>query len=101
MEFDAPTFLAIAGMAIATYATRAGGFAFMRFMKVRGRAKAALDAMPAAILMSVIAPTVLTTGVAETIAAAITTGAAMLRLPLIAVVIVGMVSVVTLRAILS
>jgi len=57
--------------------------------------------MPAAILMSVIAPTVVATGVAETLAAVITAGAAMLRLPLIAVVIVGIVSVVGLRIVLG
>lgn len=97
MELDPTTLLAIAGMALATYATRIGGFAFMRFMHVKGRMKAALEAMPAAILMSVIAPSVAATGVAETLAAAIAAGAAMLRLPLIAVVIIGMASVVALR----
>jgi uncharacterized membrane protein len=101
MELDPITLLAIAGMAVATFATRTAGFAFMRFMPLKGRMKAALDAMPAAILMSVIAPTVVATGVAETLAAVITAGAAMLRLPLIAVVIVGMVSVVGLRIMLG
>jgi uncharacterized membrane protein len=101
MELDPVTLLAIAGMALATYATRAGGFALMRFMQVKGRMKAALDAMPAAILMAVIAPTVMATGVPETLAAAITACSAMLRLPLIAVVIVGVASVVALRAIFS
>jgi uncharacterized membrane protein len=101
MEFDPFTLLAIAGMAVATYATRAGGFAFMRFMRVKGRVKAALDAMPAAILMAVIAPMVVATGLAESMAAAITAGAAMLRLPLIAVVIIGIASVAGLRAIFS
>lgn len=97
MELDPVNFLAIAGMAIATYATRVGGFAFMRFMQVKGRMKAALNAMPVAILTSVIAPTVVATGIPETLAAAITAGAAMLRLPLIAVVIIGIASVVVLR----
>jgi uncharacterized membrane protein len=101
MEFDPPTLLAIAGMALATYATRVGGFAFMRFTQVKGRMKAALQAMPAAILMAVIAPSVAATGVAETLAAVVTAAAAMLRLPLIAVVIVGMASVVALRMVLG
>jgi uncharacterized membrane protein len=98
MEADPATLLTIAGMALATYATRAGGFALMRFMKVRGRLKAALDAMPPAILMAVIAPTVFATGVAETLAAIITAFAAIARLPLIAVVLIGVASVVVLRA---
>ena len=97
MDLDPVTLLAITGMALATYATRIGGFALMRFMQVKGRMKAALDAMPAAILTAVIAPMVVATGVAETLAAVITAGAAMLRLPLIAVVIIGVASVVGLR----
>ena len=99
MELDPITFLAILGMAVATYATRTAGFAFMRLMNVRGRIKAALDAMPPAILMAVIAPTVLATGIAETIAAVIAAIAAVFRLPLIAVVVIGVVSVVVLRMI--
>jgi uncharacterized membrane protein len=101
MEIDASTLLAIAGMALATYATRIGGFGLMRFMQVKGRMKAALDAMPAAILMSVIAPTVIATGVAETLAAVITAGAAILRLPMIAVIIIGIASVVALRMVVG
>ncbi|MGH6874938.1 MAG: AzlD family protein [Aestuariivirgaceae bacterium] len=100
MEADPLTLLTIAGMALATYATRAGGFALMHFMNVKGRLKAALDAMPPAILMAVIAPTVFATGVAETLAAIITAIAAIARLPLIAVVVIGVLSVVLLRMVL-
>ena len=101
MTLDSWTVLAIAGMALATYATRAGGFLLMRFITVRGRMRVALDALPAAILMAVIAPTILTTGIAEFAAAVVAAIAAMLRLPLIGVVIVGVVSVVALRTLVS
>jgi uncharacterized membrane protein len=47
--------------------------------------------------MAVIAPTVFATGVAETLAAIIAACAAIARLPLIAVVVIGVVSVVLLR----
>jgi uncharacterized membrane protein len=97
MEADPATLLTIAGMALATYATRAAGFALMRFMKVGGRLKTALDAMPPAILMAVIAPTVFATGAAETVAAIIAALAAVARLPLIAVVVIGVASVAVLR----
>jgi uncharacterized membrane protein len=97
MEADPATLLTIAGMALATYATRAAGFALMRFMKVGGRLKTALDAMPPAILMAVIAPTVFATGAAETVAALIAALAAIARLPLIAVVVIGVASVAVLR----
>jgi uncharacterized membrane protein len=101
MTLDAWTAVAIFGMALATYATRAGGFLLMRFITVRGRMRAALDALPAAILMAVIAPTILTTGFAEAGAAVIATIAAMLRVPLIGVVALGVVSVAALRSLAS
>ena len=63
---------AIAAMAIATYATRIGGLFLLRFLSVEGRVKAALDALPPAILVAVITPTILTKGPAEAIAAGIT-----------------------------
>jgi uncharacterized membrane protein len=96
MTLSAPTILAIIGMAIVTYATRIGGLFFADKLQFKGKAKAAFDEIPAAVLVSVIAPAVLTTGPAETIAALITILAAR-RLPLIAVVIVGVVAVVILR----
>ncbi|NJM29278.1 MAG: hypothetical protein HC855_03375 [Rhizobiales bacterium] len=95
---DGLTLLAIAGMALATYATRVSGYLLLGGVTVRGRLKAALDALPPAILVSVIAPTVVATGLAESIAAAITIAAAVLRLPMIAVVAIGVASVVALRA---
>ncbi len=101
MSIDPIVFLAILGMAIATYATRVSGVYLMRGVSVRGRLKTALDALPPAILMAVIAPTLLTTGFAETIAAAIAAAVALMRLPMVAVVVTGVVSVVLLRMILS
>ncbi len=62
MSIDAMTLVAILGMALATYATRVGGLYLMRGVTVKGRLKSALDALPPAILMAVIAPTILTTG---------------------------------------
>lgn len=97
MNVDPLTLLAIAGMAIATYATRVAGLFLMQHVTVKGRVKAAFDALPPAILMAVIAPTILATGIAETLAAIITAIAAILRLPMIVTVIIGVVSVVVLR----
>ena len=94
------TILAILGMALATYATRASGLYLMRGVTVKGRLKAALDALPPAILMAVIAPTILTTGIAETVAAAITAVSAFMRAPLVVTILIGVVSVVLLRMVL-
>lgn len=89
--------LAILGMGIATYLTRAAGFYLLSGLNVTGRMKAALDALPPAVLMAVIAPVILATGRAETIAAVITAVAGFLRLPLAVTIVIGIVSVVVLR----
>ena len=91
----------ILGMAVATYATRISGLLLMRGVVVKGRMKAALDAMPPSVLMAVITPTVLMTGKAETIAAIITALAAMLRLPLLATIVIGVASVWGLKFVLG
>lgn len=96
MTIDPATLAAIAGMAIVTYVNRLSGLLLVRFVRLEGRTKAALDALPAAILMAVIAPMVLTEGPAET-AASLITVIATLRLPLLAAVVIGVVSVVALR----
>ena len=98
---DWSPYIAIVGMGLATYATRVSGFYLLRGMNVSGRFKAALDALPPAVLMAVIAPVILTTGIAETIAAVITAFAAYFRLPLALCILIGIASVVALRAVLN
>ena len=93
--------LAIIGMGVATYLTRLSGFYLLRGINLSGPMKAALDALPPAVLMAVIAPVILTTGWAESIAAAITAVVAFFRLPLTVTIIVGIVGVVALRAVLN
>jgi len=93
--------LAILGMGVGTYLTRLSGFYLLRGLNVTGRSKAALDALPPAVLMAVIAPVILTTGWAESVAAAITALAAFFRLPLTVTIIIGIVSVVVLRLVLA
>lgn len=95
------TLLAIIGMGIATYLTRVSGFYLLRGIHVSGPLKAALDALPPAVLVAVIAPTILTTGWAESIAAALTAMAAFFRLPLTVTILVGVASVVLLRMVLQ
>ena len=96
MTIDATTFAAIIAMAVVTYATRVAGLYVADRLVLTGRAKAAFDAIPPAVLVAVIAPSALTTGWAEAIAAAITAVAAF-RLPLLATVAIGVASVVLLR----
>jgi len=89
----------ISGMALVTYLTRIGGDLLMRNKTLGSRATAALDAVPAAVLTAVIAPTVLAAGAAEALAGLVTVAAAF-RLPLLATIAVGVGSLVILRAVL-
>ncbi|MBG1231211.1 hypothetical protein F8B91_02550 [Aestuariivirga litoralis] len=93
--------LAILGMGLATYATRLSGLLLMRGIEVKGRMKAALDALPPSVLMAVITPTVLMTGRAESLAAIITAIAAIMRLPLLATMVIGIGSVWLLKILLG
>lgn len=94
---DPLVMLAIAGMALVTYATRVGGWLATRRMVLSGRARAAMEAVPAAVLTAVIAPMALATGPAETLAAVITVLVS-LKLPRLVTVAIGMAAVVALRA---
>ncbi|HJW79160.1 MAG TPA: AzlD domain-containing protein [Beijerinckiaceae bacterium] len=97
MRVDPAILLTILAMALITYGTRIAGLLLADRLALRGRAKAAFDAIPPAVLIAVIAPTALATGWPETAAAAITMMAA-LRLPLLATIAVGVAAVVALRA---
>lgn len=100
MRFDAATVLAILGMAVITYATRVAGLLLAGRLALSGRARTAFEAIPAAVLVALIAPAILTTGPAETIAALVTCVAAM-RLPLLATIAIGVATVVLLRTVLA
>jgi uncharacterized membrane protein len=97
MTLDPLNLIAILGMAVVTYATRIAGLALAGRLDLSPRAQAAFDAIPPAVLVAVIAPSALATGWPET-GAALLTALAATRLPLLAVVAVGVVAVVGLRA---
>ncbi|HET7477995.1 MAG TPA: AzlD domain-containing protein [Rubrobacteraceae bacterium] len=69
MAPDPMTMLTILLMALATYATRAGGLWLTSRLKMSGRVEAWLNYVPGAILISLVAPTVLAGGIADTLAA--------------------------------
>jgi len=97
---DSATLFAILGMAAVTYGTRIAGLFIADRLVLSGRAKAAFDAIPAAVLVAVIAPMVLATGPAETLAALVTALAAA-RLPLIGTIMVGIAAIVLLRGVIG
>ena len=98
MGFDHITLLAIAFMALATYATRAGGLWLANSFDLSERAGAWLDAIPGAILVSLVAPTVLTGGPAEALAAVAVVVVAVRTGSLPLAMATGVVAVVVLRS---
>ncbi|MCO5149446.1 MULTISPECIES: AzlD family protein [unclassified Shinella] len=97
MLFHMQTLLIIAAGAIATYLTRVGGYVFITRMKrIPPRAEAALNAVPAAVLTTLVAPAAVTGGfdVSVTMAIAFLLG---LRLSLLPVLAIGWVVVMVLR----
>jgi uncharacterized membrane protein len=96
MTLDPATFAAILAMALVTYLSRMSGLMLAGRLRLTGRARAAFDAIPPAVLTAVIAPTMLATGPAETLASLVTIAAAT-RLPLLATVATGVATIVVLR----
>ena len=96
MTLDPHTLLAIVAMAVATVLTRIGGLVLLRFVTIGPKQKRALEAIPPAVLMAVIAPTALVTGPAETLAT-VATALVATRLPLLAAVAAGVIAVAVAR----
>ncbi|MDJ0948236.1 MAG: AzlD domain-containing protein [Alphaproteobacteria bacterium] len=100
MSIDPLTLAAILAMGAVTYLTRFAGFWLVRRLTLRGRLAAALEAVPGAILISVIAPAAFATGIAESAAAAAALGVALLRGPMLLAVAASVAAVLLLRAVL-
>ena len=99
--FHTQTLLIIAAGAIATYLTRIGGYVFITRMKrIPPRAEAALNAVPAAVLTTLVAPAAVTGGldVSLTMAIALLAG---LRISLLPMLGVGWVVVMVLRHVIG
>ncbi|OJU68821.1 MAG: hypothetical protein BGO05_14545, partial [Rhizobiales bacterium 63-7] len=65
MTLDLSTLAAILAMAAATILTRISGLVLLRYVTLSKRQKRALGAIPPAVLMAVVTPTALATGIAE------------------------------------
>lgn len=88
----------IIAAAIVTYATRVGGHMVLsRFKRIPPRVDAALNAVPAAVLTTLVAPAAVSNGSAEvlTLAACLVIG---LRVPMMAMFGIGWAVIVALRA---
>jgi len=100
MSLDPQALLAITLMAIATYATRSGGLWLASRLALSERTEAWLGFIPGAILVSLVAPTVLTGGLAETLAAIAVILVALRTGSLPVAMVAGVGAVLVLRAVL-
>ena len=95
----ADALLAILGMALATYAARAGGLWLMRRVKLSPEAERCLGRLPGAVLTAIVAPAALAAGWAGLIAAAATALVAARTGNLLLAMAAGVASVWLLRAV--
>ena len=93
--------VAILLMAMATYATRAGGLWLAGRFDLSGRWKAWLSYLPGAVLVSLAAPVLASGGAANVLAAVAVVLVAARTGSLLAAMIAGVGSVILLRAVLS
>ena len=100
MTVDPATLLTFLGMMAVTYAGRIGGYWLVRRYPVGPRLRTGLEAVPLAVLTAIIAPTVLATGPAESLAALATLLLAW-RMPVLIAMLGGVAAVVLLRAIIG
>jgi uncharacterized membrane protein len=97
MSVDPATLAAILAMMVATIFTRLFGALLVRRFSLSEKVEKSLSSVPPAVLMAVVTPTAIATGVAETVACAVTALAA-LRLPLLPAAGAGVLTVAVLRA---
>ena len=88
-------------MALVTYATRAGGFWLMSLVTPSPRIEAWLRQIPGAVMVSLVAPTVLASSLAETLAALATVLVAARTKNVLLAMVVGVAAVWVLRIILK
>ena len=97
MAIDPGTLLAIVLMALATYATRAGGLWLASRFDLSERAGAWLDQIPGAILVSLVAPTILMGGPVDVFAALVVVIVSLRTGSLPAAMVTGVGTVLVLR----
>ena len=101
MQNETLTILTILGMALVTYATRAGGFWLMGLVTPSPRVETWLKQIPGAVLVALIAPTILASSIAETLAAIATVLVAIRTKNVLIAMLVGVATVALSRLIVK
>ena len=89
---------AIAAMAVATYAMRAGGFWMMRHVPPSPRMRKALNALPGSVIVATVLPIVMRDGITAMLAIGAAVVAMLLTRRDFLAVIAGMVVAAAIRA---
>lgn len=97
LDIDPIVLLVILGMAGTTYLTRIMGYWLTRLYTPKGRFLAAFEILPGAMILSLTAPMVFATGIAETLAALVTLGVTLKTGNALWSILAGMLAVVVLR----
>jgi uncharacterized membrane protein len=98
VDVDPITLLAIVLMALVTYATRAGGLWLASRLDLSERAEVFLEQIPGAILISLVAPVVVTGGPAAWVSAALVALVAWRTGSLLGAMVVGVGAILALRS---
>jgi branched chain amino acid efflux pump len=101
MQNETLTLIAILGMALVTYVTRAGGFWLMGLVTPSPRIEAWLRQIPGAVMVAIVAPTIFASSLAETLAALATVLVAIRTKNVLAAMVIGVAVVWLLRLILK
>ncbi|MCD8554853.1 AzlD domain-containing protein [Seleniivibrio sp.] len=90
---DKTSFLTILGMGIATYITRVLGFYIAGKVKLTPRFRYALQSIPIAILVSIVAPTIIKGSIPEILSAMVVIGTAITGRGLLFCLAVGIMAI--------
>jgi uncharacterized membrane protein len=101
MTIDPEAAFAIVGMAAVTYATRAGGLWLVQRFPLNHRTRIWLEYIPGTVLVSIVAPTILTSGLPEAIAGVATVLTALRSRNSLLAMAVGILCVWSLRTLVD
>ncbi|MFB6183684.1 MAG: AzlD family protein [Haloarculaceae archaeon] len=99
-ELDPLVVGVVAAMAVGTYATKAGGLWLLGRIEVSDRAEAGLDALPGAVVVSILGPELAAGGPVEWLAAGLVAVVAWRTDSVLAALVVGVGTVAVLGSVL-
>src|SRR5690348_2102053 len=97
MEIRPEVLVTVLGMALVTYATRVGGLVLVSRVKLSGRAERWLTQLPGAVLIAIVVPEVIKSGIAGMVAGLITVVVAWRSSSMLLAMVLGVLSIFGLR----